>query len=193
MSVVRHLLILLVGAFGVALLPLSVNGVQAQLRDSAPASESSVLADSSSAVVGDPARQDVSRRPVQIREVLGARPDGSLSSLSGKPVARLPAVPSGGRQGRADRHPLLRPDRLSPGQNLLWGTVGLTLSLFYESEPRGRWRARGGRGPTWTPAPQRLHRPPPPPGCHACDPVRRRSMHALAEGLFRIGSYTRLK
>ena len=83
-----------------------------------------------------------------------------------------------------------RPEDLSAAQNLLWGTVGLTLTAFFESNPpphQSAWSRRtiwSRHGPG---------RAVPPPQHHDRDPVRGRSMEALVEGLFNIGSYTELK
>lgn len=89
---------------------------------------------------------------------------------------------------------LARPEDLSAAQNLLWGTVGLTLTVFSESSPR-RHQATWSRRTTWSrhgpgrtvpsPRPRGLL---PPPRHRGRDPVRRRSMEALVEGLFRVGS-----
>jgi hypothetical protein len=90
-----------------------------------------------------------------------------------------------------------RPEDLSAAQNRLWGTVGLTLTVFSESSPR-RHQATWSRRATWSRhGPGRTVPSPWPrgllPGHRDRDPVRRRSMEALVEGLFRIGSYTELK
>ena len=91
------------------------------------------------------------------------------------------------------------PEDLSAAQNLLWGTVGLTLTVFSESSPRWH-QATWSRRATWSrhgpgrtvpsPRPRGLL---PPLRHRDRDPVRRRSMEALVEGLFNIGSYTELK
>jgi hypothetical protein len=92
-----------------------------------------------------------------------------------------------------------RPEDLSAAQNLLWGTVGLTLTAFFESNPpphqsawsrRATWSRHGPGRTVPSPRPRGLL---PPPGHRDRDPVRRRSMEALVEGLFNIGSYTELK
>ena len=92
-----------------------------------------------------------------------------------------------------------RPEDLSAAQNLLWGTVGLTLTAFFESSAP-RHQAAWSRRTTWSRhRPRRTVPPPRPRGLHSPprhqgrDPVRRRSMEALVEGLFNVGSYTKLR
>ena len=92
-----------------------------------------------------------------------------------------------------------RPEDLSAAQNLLWGTVGLTLTVFSESSPR-RHQATWSRRATWSrhgpgrTVPSSRPRGLFPPLRHRDrDPVQRRSVEALVEGLFNIGSYTELK
>lgn len=117
---------------------------------------------------------------------------------AGQRCFRLAPLSSDWSPRRAPLSPA-RPEDLSAAQNLLWGTVGLTLTVFSESSPR-RHQATWSRRATWSrhgpgrtipsPRPRGLL---PPPGHRDRDPVRRRSMEALVEGLFRIGSYTELK
>ena len=115
-----------------------------------------------------------------------------------QPPSVQPLSDSGWAPRRAPLSPA-RPEDLSAAQNLLWGTVGLTLTVFSESSPR-RHQATWSRRTTWSrhgpgrtvpsPRPRGLL---PPLRHRDRDPVRRRSMEALVEGLFRVGSYTKLK
>jgi hypothetical protein len=218
MQTVRHLSILFVRAL-VLVVFFGVTSVQAQ-----PEGETATRAGDSLSVENDfsgraAAADGMIGRAVPAGESLlpvgrvqtGARLVGRSFHFRHGRVPGLEPLPAGLEPfpdstwtGRVDLRPALSPERLSAGQNLLWGTVGLALTLFTESEPAARRaaisrRARGQRnGPRWPssyrpPPPRRLHRPASPAGCHACDPVERRSMGALVEGLFNLGSYTELK
>jgi len=218
MQTVRHLSILFVGALVPGVF-FGVTSVQAQ-----PEGETATRAGDSLSVEnyfsGRAAAADgIIGRAVPAGESLLPVGGGQTDArLAGRPFrfrhSRVPGLeplpaglepfPDSTWTGRVDLRPALSPERLSAGQNFLWGTVGLALTLFTESEPAIRRAASSRRaqrrwnGPRWPSPyrpvpPRRLSSPASPAGCHACDPVKRRSMGALVEGLFNLGSYTELK
>lgn len=238
MQTASRSLTLLTGALILAMLPLGVAETQAQLQGDLAAPEdtadSTVSARDSSERRAAAAERKVGEgsplqldSPPPVRRTLAARqPLGA--SLTERPlgfsrpfgpargqaagfwfVRGFQAAPDHSRGSRAGQRPPLRPDRLSPGQNLLWAAAGLTLTLFTESEPTGLQaigpqaigpQATGRRRAPYRLAPpqrlheaRRLHKTSPVPSCYACDPVKRRSMRALVEGLFNLGSHTELK
>lgn len=224
MQTVRHLSILFVGAlilgvfFGVTSVQAQPEGETATRAGDGLSVENyfSGRAAAADGIIGRAVPAGESLLPVgggQTGARLSGRsfrfPHGRVPGLEPLP-AGLEPFPAGAEPfpdstwtGRVDLRPALSPERLSAGQNLLWGTVGVALTLFAESEPairratshraHGRWS-----GPRWPSSsrpvpPRRLHRPASPVGCHACDPVERRSVGALVEGLFSLGSYTELE
>ncbi len=180
-------------------LTLGPTEAQAQLRDgsTSPTKDGPSVEDPS---VEDPFAErklpgdSAARRPLPpLRAV--PHPTGTPLSADGP---SLRALPSSGLSPRLGSLPPTGPERLSPGQNLLWGTVGTALSLFCEPEsashlPAPREGPRVHTGPNRPASTGRIRQRAPRPGCDACDRARGRSAEALVEGLFNIGSYTKLK
>lgn len=138
----------------------------------------------------------VARRPLP---PLRAVPHPAGTPLSADdPALSLRALPGSRFSPRSASLPPIDPERLSPSQNLFWGTVGSALSLFCEAESASRLPAAGEgprahTGPIRSAQTRRFRQSAPRPGCDACDRARGRSAEALVKGLFNIGSYTKLK
>lgn len=174
---------------------------QAQLRDGATSPEKDKPSVEDLSIKGPSAEKTLpggstARRPLP---PLRAVPDPAGTPLSADgPGLSLRALPSSRFSPRSASLPSIDPERLSPSQNLFWGTVGSALSLFCEAESASRLPAAGEgprahTGPIRSAPKRRYRQSAPRPGCDACDRARGRSAEALVEGLFNVGSYTKLK